>query len=466
MSKTHRLRVLVLPITFLYLAMLACSPGGGEPPTITITSPASGTTVEVGEAVEIVSMAAADAGVANVILSVNAQEIRQDPPPSGNPTSFSVAQAWTPVAAGEVTISVVAVDADDEESDPAVITLQVVAAVAGGGDTPPEATPTSEPDVTGEGGCTLNASFVADVTIPDDTEIPPGTPFVKTWRLRNTGTCDWEAGFEFFFVSGDHMGGPTAVPAPPTAAGSSADLSVNLTSPATPGTYRGYWRMRTDTGLSFGTTVYVQIVVPAPTAEPTEEPTPEPTETPEPPPAGPVEIDIVADRDSFWWPELTVCMPGGCPDWGNEPVLELFNNVTGSPPFQLFDPGMIAIHFDLSDIPEGATIIEAELFLRLESSEGPGSASISAGRATSPWSEPDHSVKPICDYTGASSRGVGTGTGWYDWDVTDIVTQQYASPTTNHGFCLRGGDADQERYFHSREGNAITRPYLHVVYQP
>jgi acetone carboxylase gamma subunit len=42
-----------------------------------------------------------------------------------------------------------------------------------------------------ERGCTDHAAFVADVTIPDNTAIPSGTNFVKTWRLKNVGTCTW-----------------------------------------------------------------------------------------------------------------------------------------------------------------------------------------------------------------------------------------------------------------------------------
>ena len=472
MSKTKRLWFIVMPAIFLVLAGLACrTSGDGEgAPTIIITSPASGTTVEVGEEVQIVSTANAEAGVAQVNLSINGQLVSEDPPPSGNPTTFSVAQTWTPVAEGEVTVSVVAIDVDENESEAAVITLRVAAGVASGGDTPPQPTATPEPDVTGEGGCTLNASFVADVTIPDDTEMAPSTPYVKTWRLRNSGTCDWVAGFQFFFVSGDHMGGPSAVDVPPTAAGSSVDLSVNLTSPGSPGTYRGNWRMRSDEGLAFGTTVYVQIVVPSPTPEPTEEPTAAPTEAPTAAPteaptaAPPVEMDIVTDADSFWWPDNHACV--SCPDWGSEPVLDLFNDASGGGDFQIFYAGMIALHFDLSTIPDGATIQEATMHLYLDGASGGGSASISARRATSPWSEGDHSVKPICDNSGGGSRNVGSGSGWYDWDVTDVVQQQYASPTTNHGICVRGGTVDQQRDFRSREGSGVTRPYIHVVYQP
>ncbi|HHS97476.1 MAG TPA: hypothetical protein ENK08_06195, partial [Chloroflexi bacterium] len=80
---------------------------------------------------------------------------------------------------------------------------------AAGGVTP---TPTPAPDITTQGGCTLNAAFVADVTVPDNTEFPSGTAFTKTWRLRNTGTCTWEAGTLLVFVSGDAMGGPASVP--------------------------------------------------------------------------------------------------------------------------------------------------------------------------------------------------------------------------------------------------------------
>ncbi|HEY77099.1 MAG TPA: hypothetical protein G4O00_13155, partial [Thermoflexia bacterium] len=54
---------------------------------------------------------------------------------------------------------------------------------------PEEPSPTPAPDITAQTGCTLNGAFVADVTVPDNSTFPPNTPFTKTWRLRNTGTC-------------------------------------------------------------------------------------------------------------------------------------------------------------------------------------------------------------------------------------------------------------------------------------
>ena len=42
-----------------------------------------------------------------------------------------------------------------------------------------------------ERGCVDRAAFIADITIQDNTVIPAGTKFTKTWRLKNVGTCTW-----------------------------------------------------------------------------------------------------------------------------------------------------------------------------------------------------------------------------------------------------------------------------------
>jgi hypothetical protein len=140
------------------------------------------------------------------------------------------------------------------------------------------ATTTPVPDVSGPGGCTLNASYVADVTVPDNTKYTPGATFTKVWRLRNSGTCTWETGSQLAFVSGEPLGGPAAVDVSPVTPGSNTDVSVDLIAPDTPGTYRSTWQLQGPDGVRFGSQVYVQIVVPAPATA-----TPTPTEEPEPP---------------------------------------------------------------------------------------------------------------------------------------------------------------------------------------
>ncbi|MEA3310388.1 MAG: NBR1-Ig-like domain-containing protein [Chloroflexota bacterium] len=139
---------------------------------------------------------------------------------------------------------------------------------------PPPPTDTPAPDVSDPGGCTLNARYVADVTVPDDTEFAPGTTFHKVWRVRNSGTCTWEAGLQLLFVSGESLGGPAAVAVPAVAPGANTDIGVDLAAPATPGTYRSTWQLQTAEGVRFGNQIYVQIVVPAAATN-----TPEPTAT-------------------------------------------------------------------------------------------------------------------------------------------------------------------------------------------
>ncbi len=283
-AKARSLLMAGLAFVFLFVATLACGPAaGGGAVTVVINSPASGGSVVVGQEVLIDSTATADAGVDRVELTVNGVVVRRDMPPSGNPTTFRVSQPWPPTAEGSAVISVVAYDTSGAASEQATITLQVGASAAGGATAAPGATAvpgpaaTAVPPVTTEAGCGLNASYVADVTVPDNTVVSPGSSFVKTWRIRNSGTCDWTAGFKLVFVGGQQMGGEAQVAVPPTAAGSTADLSVNLTAPAAPGTYKGSWRMQSDEGLAFGSTFYVQVVVPAPVTD-----TPPPTDTPLP----------------------------------------------------------------------------------------------------------------------------------------------------------------------------------------
>jgi hypothetical protein len=92
------------------------------------------------------------------------------------------------------------------------------------------------------------AQFIRDVTVPDGTVFAPGASFTKTWRLRNIGTCTW-AGYSVVFDSGDAMSGASPSPLPTVAPGQEVDVSINMVAPTTPGTYRGYWRIRNASGV-------------------------------------------------------------------------------------------------------------------------------------------------------------------------------------------------------------------------
>jgi len=150
----------------------------------------------------------------------------------------------------------------------------------------PLSAPTSSGGSSGTGPQTscYALTFVSDVTIPDNTQMTPGQTFTKKWKVLNSGSCAWDAGFKFSFTTGNALGGSTVTLPAAVASGAQYELSVDMTAPATAGTYQSNWRMQTAGGQFFGNEVYVVIVVGGTAATSTGVPatsTPvTPTETP------------------------------------------------------------------------------------------------------------------------------------------------------------------------------------------
>ena len=117
----------------------------------------------------------------------------------------------------------------------------------------PFPTATPKPGEVIEDGC-LEAAFIADVTIPDKTEIDADHQFIKTWRLQNTGTCTWTTQFKLVFQSGNRMHTPDETNAIilPVEPGKMIDISVTLRAPLTAGTYKGFWNLEDPYGNPFG----------------------------------------------------------------------------------------------------------------------------------------------------------------------------------------------------------------------
>lgn len=109
--------------------------------------------------------------------------------------------------------------------------------------TPEAVRPANEP------GCTNKAAFVADVTVPDNAVINAGETFTKTWRVSNTGTCIWASDYSLAYYSENAMGAPASVPLDITYPGETLDISVQLTAPGSPGTYRGNFVIKNAEGL-------------------------------------------------------------------------------------------------------------------------------------------------------------------------------------------------------------------------
>jgi hypothetical protein len=131
---------------------------------------------------------------------------------------------------------------------------------------------TNRPPVNASPVCD-KAQFVRDVTIPDGTIVSPGATIVKTWQLKNVGSCTWTTAYSLVFSHGQQMGPSGSVPSPvalpnSVAPGQTVDLTVQLIAPAAPGSYQADFQLRSASGSVFGVgssgrgTFWVKITVP------------------------------------------------------------------------------------------------------------------------------------------------------------------------------------------------------------
>src|SRR5919108_3399688 len=140
---------------------------------------------------------------------------------------------------------------------------------------PTDIPPTSTPDPstmttpvetasTAATDCKDSAVLLEDVTVPDNALMTRGEKFTKTWRFMNTGKCNW-SGYTIAFVAGDRMESPDSATVPPTEAGKTVDVSVELTAPSIDGSYTGFYELKNAHGetLAIGaeSTFWVKILI-------------------------------------------------------------------------------------------------------------------------------------------------------------------------------------------------------------
>lgn len=122
--------------------------------------------------------------------------------------------------------------------------------------------------VTTKNGCN-DGRYVGETAPLDGTVVKAGSKIKKGWQIENIGTCDWDEGYIFKFrpdLSTPGLAGYDIViykyrPEDFTLVGHSQTFIVKLTAPTTPGTYKGYWKLRDDAGNYFGPLVSIWIVV-------------------------------------------------------------------------------------------------------------------------------------------------------------------------------------------------------------
>jgi Ig-like domain from next to BRCA1 gene len=109
-----------------------------------------------------------------------------------------------------------------------------------------------------------NMLGVADVTYPDNSVVPAGVVFIKTWSIKNLGPCTWDKNYKLIY--GWPAAGPwnTTHPTYLTAnvlPGETVEVSVTLKAPTSPGTYSAHFRMQNSKGYNFGPDQYLIVVV-------------------------------------------------------------------------------------------------------------------------------------------------------------------------------------------------------------
>ena len=104
-------------------------------------------------------------------------------------------------------------------------------------------------------------TFVADVTIPDGTNISPGQDFLKTWRVKNTGSCPWGADYKLVYAYGDKLNGQPQALTTVVQPGQEVEISVQFTAPSTANQYLSAWQMSNPKGVTFQQAIYVKNIV-------------------------------------------------------------------------------------------------------------------------------------------------------------------------------------------------------------
>ena len=198
-------------IFFLFLLVLlvaACAPTPTPPPTVDINA---------------LSTAAAETVIANITGTALAE------PPTPQPTATETLPTETPTLTPTVALSI-----------------------------------TFGPGTSGP-LCEVY-KFIADINYPDDTGVAAGSEFIKTWKIRNVGTCAWGAGYKVAYAGySDKMSGAPLALTTVVQPGQEIEVSVQFKAPTKPGVYVSAWTMANPQGVNFfddrGKPFYVKIVV-------------------------------------------------------------------------------------------------------------------------------------------------------------------------------------------------------------
>jgi len=117
---------------------------------------------------------------------------------------------------------------------------------------------------TPQAACTDQLQWMHDLSIPDGSQVVPGSILEKQWQVKNTGTCNWDETYSIKLTAGDALGAASPQQLVPARGGSEAVVQIQFVAPAEPGRYRSAWQAHNPAGQPYGDSIYIEIVVTAP----------------------------------------------------------------------------------------------------------------------------------------------------------------------------------------------------------
>lgn len=127
--------------------------------------------------------------------------------------------------------------------------------IAAGATAPPQGSATKT------AACTNLFQYISDLTYPDGSEVKPGEAMDKQWKVKNAGTCNWDATYSLKLVQGDAMSALSPQALVPARNNTETVISIQFTAPEEPGRYVSMWRTYASNGEPFGDILYIDIIV-------------------------------------------------------------------------------------------------------------------------------------------------------------------------------------------------------------
>lgn len=109
--------------------------------------------------------------------------------------------------------------------------------------------------------CENNLLFVADLTIPDGTEVEPGAILDKIWVVENNGSCNYNEHYRLKLIAGADLGAKAEQALYPARSGTQFQIRIRFVAPQEPGEVRSAWQAFDPQGNPFGDPVYLEVVV-------------------------------------------------------------------------------------------------------------------------------------------------------------------------------------------------------------